>query len=173
MGTGQRSGSVGQGGDFTTTEGIPRISNASRTQLGTLATRRATAGGRVALDMLAKVGGDIEVPDNSAFAADHARAVGQDQGDLVPGSGEATGQVAATNQEAAVREEPHVDAATVEKDLEGPTQQNHVVVLGEVPPARQDPVRPGTPQALSILAGAQRLEPQRIDAQQIVVEGHD
>ncbi|XBJ08327.1 hypothetical protein VPH35_013664 [Triticum aestivum] len=171
MGAGQPAAVVGEEGNFATmTEGLPRFSNAPRTQTGTLATRRATPGDRVASDPLAKVGEEIEVPDSSAFAEDQARA---EQDDVVPGSGAGTGQMITTNQDPDVREELHVDEATGDKNLEGPTQLERGTALGDALPVSQDPVQPVTPQARPILVGDHETEPQNIDAQQIDVVGHE
>ncbi|KAF6994995.1 hypothetical protein CFC21_011578 [Triticum aestivum] len=173
MGAGQRSGLVGQGDNFaTTTEEIPRHSNLARTQLGSLATRRETAGELAASDPLAKGGEEIEAPDRSAFAANQVRAVVQQQGTLVLGS-EVARQEKATNQKAPEREVQHVDTAAVEDDLVVPTRTEHEVGPGDVQPASLDPVLPDSPRDPPPLAVAQEMEPQIIPAHQIVVMGHD
>ncbi|XBI30615.1 hypothetical protein VPH35_054329 [Triticum aestivum] len=170
----KRDGHVGHRASFTTTtEKILRSSNTPRSQLGTLATGRATAGGRDASDPLATVGEEVAVPTSLAFAADQNRAAGQEQGTLVLVPGEIVGQVVSTIQEASGRVGPQVDVASVKKEAVGSARTAHVVVLEETLHARQDSVWTGSSQALLVLAGDQGLEPQRISGQQVAQEGHE
>ncbi|XBH76649.1 hypothetical protein VPH35_103256 [Triticum aestivum] len=80
MGTGQRAGVVGQGGSFaTTTEGIPKFSNASRAQPGTLANRRATPGDRAVSDPLAKCNTPVSCYSNTLIDAQQLVVEGHEQ----------------------------------------------------------------------------------------------
>lgn len=108
-------GHVGLRASFTTmTDKIPRSSNTSGSQSGTLATGRVKVGGRIALDPLDTVGEEVAVLASLAFAADQNRAAGQDHGTLVLVPGETAGQVVSTNQEVSRSVGPQVDVASVE-----------------------------------------------------------